>query len=253
VNVTIDPRIRERRLEVQREAGRRRLRFTLPVVFAAVAAAVVYLTIQSPLLDVDHVRVRGAEHVAPEEVVAATGVDRGEALLRVDDAAVRGRVEQLPWVERAEVRKGYPGTLRITVHERVPVAYVQRDEAHYAVVGTDGHVITDVPSPLPGLIEVRNASEVPPAGKALQPAGAARVVPALPAALASRVAALDLRDASVTLVLHGAGEVRLCTADDVAAKGAAALAVLERLGDTSFAYVDVCTPASPFAGGLAGV
>ena len=52
------------------------------------------------------------------------------------------------------------------------------------------------------------------------------------------------------LALSTGGEVRLCSPGDLAAKGAAAVAVIARLGTTPFAYIDVCVPSSPVAGGV---
>jgi cell division protein FtsQ len=257
VTATIDPRIRERRVEVQREAGRRRLRITLLAVFALVAVGCGYLLVQSPVLDVDHVRVTGVQQLAPQQVIETAGVERGAALLRVDTGAVRGRLEQLPWVERADVDAKLPGTLRITIHERVPVAYVRRDDATVVVLDAAGFAIADLPAPLAGLVEVRGAQRVPPVAGTLAPFGAAGVVQALPAELAGRVAVIQLSGdqlggGDVALALHGGGEVRLCAPVDLEAKGASALAVLQRLGATPFAYLDVCVPQSPVVGGVPG-
>ena len=72
--VGIDPRIRERRIEVRRQAGRRRLRMLLVVSSVLSAAGLVFLTVTSPLLDVDRIRITGTQHVTVEQVRAASGV-----------------------------------------------------------------------------------------------------------------------------------------------------------------------------------
>ena len=155
----------------------------------------------------------------------------GAPLLRVDKGAVRARIEALPWVEKADVETKLPGTLRITVHERVPVAYVRRDDTHVAVLAADGHVITDLPAPLDGLVEVRGAAKVP-AGRwhvATGRRGRSRARAAAGARDARR-GAIDVAGDSVKLALSTGGEVRLCSPGDLAAKGAAAVAVIARLG-----------------------
>ena len=91
VRPPIDPRIRERRIEVIREAGRRRLRVTLVVTSTIVALGVVYLGVHSPLLNVDHVRVTGAHQETTAQIVRAAGVAQGAALLFVDTGRIAGR------------------------------------------------------------------------------------------------------------------------------------------------------------------
>src|SRR5512141_3460219 len=108
----INPRIRERRIEVQREAGRRRLRVLLVVTSVLSAAGLAFLTITSPLLDVDTIKVAGARHVTAAQVRAAAGVHVHDHLLFVDTGAVARRLERLAWVAHASVQTDLPGTLK---------------------------------------------------------------------------------------------------------------------------------------------
>ena len=154
MTTTIDPRIRERRIEVKREAGRKRLRVLLAAIVAFVAVGTAYLIVVSPLLDVDHVRVTGVQHLDAADVAGVAGVRLGAPLLRVDTGAVAARVERMPWVASAKVSRALPGTLRITVTERVPVAWVRRDDAHVVLLASDGTAIADAAAPPAGLVEV---------------------------------------------------------------------------------------------------
>jgi cell division protein FtsQ len=245
MTTTIDPRIRERRIEVKREAGRKRLRVVLGAIVAFVVIGTGYLTVESPLLDVDHIRVTGVQHLDAAAVERAAGVQPGAPLLRADTRAVAARIEALPWVASAKVSRALPATLRITVTERVPVAWVRRDDAHVVLLAADGTAIVDTDAPPAGLVEIRGARRIPATGARLTPARAAGAAAAMPPELAARVVAVDVTADATTLVLGGGAEVRLCTATDLAAKGAAAVAVMQQLGDRSFSYVDVCVPQSP--------
>lgn len=240
-----DPRIRARRIDVRREAGRRRLRVTLVLAGLFVAGGLGYLTVESPVFDVDHLRVQGARNVTTDAVIAAADVHRGDALLRVDTGAVRERVEALPWVARAEVGRDLPGTLRIVVHEHEPVAFVHRDDGTVGLLAANGRLVADADAPPPGAVEVVGLRRPPAVGEIVSPPDAPGIVTRLPGALARRVVAIDLGDDGLALDIDGGGEVRLGSLDDVDAKAAAAVAVLERLGDAPFAYVDVRVPQSP--------
>jgi cell division protein FtsQ len=244
VTATIDPRIEERRSEVEREAGRKRLRIVLIVVGILVAIGAAFLVVHSPFLDVDTVKVTGATHISDRAVRSATGIDRGAPVLFVDTGAVRQRVERMPWIARADVSRQWPGAIASTVHERVPVAYTMRDASHGLLIDGTGFVIAEITEPPVGLVEIYGLEHFPRVGQRGSRAAAGTVVGRLPHELATRVEAIDVSD-GVTLHLRDGGELRMCTTDDVTAKAAAAVAVIERLGDTPFAYIDVCVPAAP--------
>ena len=115
---SIDPRIRERRVAVTRAEGRRRLRVLLTAVCIASAIGIAWLVVQSPLLAVNSINVKGATQESQASVRAAAGVRTGSPLLFVDTGAVARRIEALPWVASAKVDRGLPNDLDITVVER---------------------------------------------------------------------------------------------------------------------------------------
>jgi cell division protein FtsQ len=243
----VDPRIRERRIAVQRALGRRRLRILLVIAAAIVAAGVAMLVVDSPLLDVDRIQVEGAAHVSAAEIRAATHVKNGSALLFVDTAAVRRRVEQMPWVEHARVQRVYPATVRVTVTEYQPAVYV-RAGTGVVLIAANGHAIAHVAHAPAGVTEIRGLRAAPADGELLSPPEAAGVVAQLPRALATQVIAVDITSTGVALDLARGGNIRLGAATDLDAKAAAALAVLARRGTTPFSYIDVSTPATPVLG-----
>jgi cell division protein FtsQ len=242
----MDPRIRARRIAVVREAGRRRLRRILVVLAVLLVLAAAALVVWSPLLDVDRVVVIGAGERAAQ-VRAAAGVDRGGALLLVDTSAVEDRVESLAWVGGARVSRELPGTLRIEIHLRPPVAFVPRDDGSVALVDETG-VVTGLaagpPAGLPALV-----TEVPPPrpGASIAPATAARVASAV-TALAGRVARVSVEHHQAALLLADGVEVRLGDLSHLAEKARSAAAVLGSPGVRGIKYVDVRAPSAPVTG-----
>jgi high-affinity K+ transport system ATPase subunit B len=59
------------------------------------------------------------------------------------------------------------------------------------------------------------------------------------------VRAVDVSGDGLALVLRRGGTIRLGNANDVAAKGDAALAVLANRASAPFSYIDVSTPSTP--------
>ncbi len=242
--VGMDPRIRERRIAVQRALGRRRLRLLLIAAGIVIASGVAFLIVHSPLLDVDRVHVRGAQHVTATDVRKAARVPLHEPMLFLDTGAIARRVEQLPWVERASVQRVYPGTVRIVVSEYVPTAYVRAGDA-FVLLANNGRAIATTTAVPAGVLEVRGVRRAPSLHELLSPPEATSVVSQLPAELAQRVAAIDVANAGLAVDLNGGGAIRFGNANNLAAKGAAALAVLTQNNNAPFAYVDVSTPDTP--------
>jgi cell division protein FtsQ len=251
---SIDPRIRARRVEVIRIQGRRRLLVLLAVVCTMCVAGFAWLVVQSPLLDVDNVEVVGARHVTVAGVLAAARVEHGSVLLTLDRGAVARRVDRMPWVARTEVSKHLPGTVRIQVVERVPVAWaavgaVAPGRPPVALVDATGRVLADVAAPPAGLPELAGLGAVPAPGRRIAQ-GLLAVEQRLPAELRALVTGLVTTPSGVTLRLAPgapAGEVRLGAGAELTAKTDAALAVLRALGKHAD-YVDVSVPTAPATG-----
>jgi cell division protein FtsQ len=262
VRPPIDPRIRDRRIEVIREAGRRRLRITLVVASTIVVMGLAYLAVRSPLLDVDHVRITGTRRVSVTAVEQAARVHKGAALLFTDTGAIARRVERLPWVDHASVRREYPGTIIIAVTEFAPTAYVRVSPKVVALVASTGKVIALTRTAPAGAVEVVGEKVAPKVGASISPPDAANVISHLPKRLAAQVRAVDVGAPSAALVLSGTAgttavckqqvggvqgppQIRLGTFARSRVKGMVALAALDDLAGRPFTYIDVSADRAP--------
>jgi cell division protein FtsQ len=245
--VVVDPRMRSRRIEVQRDAGRRRLRRVVALVGTLTALAAAYAVTQSPLLDVDHVRVAGGEHTDEAAVAVTSGIDHGTPVLGLDTGAVARRVEAMPWVRTARVERRWPGTIHITVTERTPAATLRVDETHTALLDATGRVLevagpgTQLPVGLPALAGVHGH---PAAGDTLGPGArdALTVAGAVGDALPGTVVEVST-DLDATLI--SGGHVRFGSADDVEDKIVALETVLTDVDVACLDVLDVRVPGSP--------
>jgi cell division protein FtsQ len=236
----MDPRVAARRVAVTREAGRRRLHRLLWALGAITIAAAGTGAVLSPLLDVNQIAVVGVEGAHADEVIAAAGVNTGEALLLTDTGAVVDRVEALPWVAEVTVARQLPGTLRVEVTPRFPVAWRAIDEGSFAIFDRRGVAISTAPQPTPGLPSL-NAT-----GADVR--AAARVAGALSPALVPQVESIAVDDGYVRLMLVGGTEVRFGDARALAAKVKATEAMLIALGPTRGNYLNVESPSQPASG-----
>ena len=244
----MEPRLRERRISVRRAEGRRRLVAVLVLVGVLCTLGLAWALIHSAFLDVDRVRVvRSGEHTSSAAIIRASGIDPGRPMVFLDTEAARRRVERLPWVARAVVTQEYPGDVEIRVTERTPIAYLRAGDG-VDVVDRSGRVLGRVPIAPPGLVELAGLLPVAAPGERIDPAGLAGFVTELPALFAQKVARVSLAGEDITAVLVDGREVRFGALAQVAAKAAAAEAVLERIGDEAVRYVDVGVPTAPVTG-----
>jgi cell division protein FtsQ len=244
----IDPRIRDRRVAVLRAQGRRRLRWLIGLIVLGTLAAMAWLVTHSALLDVERVRVTGAQHATPAEVRSAAGVEDGDPILFVDTGAVENDVERVAWIDRARVERSLSGQLDIHVTERLPAAWVRRTPEQVALVDTRGRVLADPVAPPPDLPEVAGLTGVPLAGREITPAAAVGVLDELPAELRGRTVRVVVQGEDVTLALRDGPEVQLGTPERVAAKARATLAVLSATAGAPLRYIDVRVPGAPVTG-----
>lgn len=248
-----DRRIIERRRQVVAGQVRRRRRQLAGALAVVVLAVGVAKLVNSPLFSLTSVTVRGTAALTQSQVLAASGARPGEPYLAIDAGAIRRRVEALPWVARAEVRRDYPSSLRITVVERRPTATISAG-GRWWQVAADGTVlavsaarpagvpfVARVPVP-PG---IRPGSRLPAGGPL---ANALTALGGLRPELARLVTGVEARSIdSLEFQLRGGSGVLYGLAEAQPAKDAAALLLLGKLArqGRKVVLVDVRNPSAP--------
>jgi cell division protein FtsQ len=91
-------------------------------------------------LTVHAVTLEGRSETAQNEIARMLGIKRGDLMLYVDVDEARARIEALPWVKSAEVRRVWPDRIQVRIVERSPVAVWQKNGAK-TVIDIDGHPI----------------------------------------------------------------------------------------------------------------
>ena len=246
----MDPRFRQRWVEVRRTEGRRRFRVLVGITAVVALGVGGWASTGSSLLDLDRIVVVGAVNTPPDEARFASGLRRGERLLDVEESAVGRAVETLPWVEQASVSKRWPGEIRIRLVERQPVAFTISQAGNAAVVDGTGRVLAWADEPPPGLGALTGLPPAGPACTTLTPEGVAAltVAAALPAELRARTSGVLPADGGrgeVDIRLSPDGVVRLGPPEDLLRKFDAIRAVLAQVDLQNLAVLDVRRPDSP--------
>lgn len=245
----MDPRFRQRRIEVRRDEGRRRRRILLSCLGVVAAAAAAVGAGRSPLFDVDYVDVRGAEHTPRQEVLRAGMLHGRPAMLDVDAGSLERRLEALPWVLDATARRQWPGTVRIDLTERRAAALLPTGDGRWAMADRTGRVLAvgeEKPAALPVLGNLPRPG--PPGSTLPAPAlGPLRVAAVLPEPLRARVADVATvagGEVELQLVPPG-GVVRLGRPVRLVEKVAVLQTVLDRADLAGIAVLDLRVPRAP--------
>lgn len=95
-------------------------------------------------LGIEQVAVTGHRFTPDGDIFDALQLDRERRLVGFDSAAAKARIEKLPWVARAEIKRDFPGRLDIRISERSAFAVWRMGDAE-ALIDDSGRVLQRVP------------------------------------------------------------------------------------------------------------
>lgn len=239
------PKIRERRIKVRRDEGRRRLRRLLTLSAVVVTALAGLAATRSPVLDVDRVTVRGEGHTEVDDILRASGLRKRQPMVEVDAGAAARRVEALPWVADARVERRWPAEVRIEVEERTAVAQVLTTAGTWALLDVDGRLLELLPAPAARLVRFTSPVKGRPGDELGRRLSASRsVAGAIDTPLDQRISEIRERDGSVELRLAEGGQVIFGPPENVPEK-LRALDQLLATGPRLCPIWDVRVPSAP--------
>jgi cell division protein FtsQ len=251
---SIDPRIRQRRVAIQRSRGRRRLRWIVAVVAVAVLVAGGVALLHTPWFSARVVVVSGPHpHTTTAAIVAAAELEGHPPLVSVDPGATARRIESLPFIASAQVHRHWPDGVTVTVTERVPKVAVAGPGSSWSVLDGDGRTLAVQAARPAGLMvltvqTLRGPAHPAPVGRTLTRAGSfglgvCRTLP--PAFSAQVVSVAEAPNATVSLGLNSGITVLLGTNSDMAAKYEDVAAVIAHASLHGVTTIDVTVPQSP--------
>lgn len=94
---------------------------------------------------IDQVVLEGHRMSFDNDVFEALDLANVRTFAALDTAAAKARIERLPWIDKAELSRVYPGRLEVRVSERKPYALWHRADRRYLIDKT-GRVLAAVSS-----------------------------------------------------------------------------------------------------------
>jgi len=134
------PKFRERRAEVEDQTQRSRQRRLIVLAGLIALGLLGWAATQSALLDVDEVRIVGAERTSAAYLRNVAGVELGTPVLGLDTNTIEERLALLPEVAAVTVASNWGGLVTVEITERLPVARIESADGT-AVIAGDGLVL----------------------------------------------------------------------------------------------------------------
>ena len=245
--VEINPRIQERRIEIIRAKGKRRLRILLTVVLSVLLSLAAVLISKSSLLDVDEVVVVGADSELEELIVAIANIPKSKPILEVDTQSIMERIKRIPNVKGAKVSRSFGGKVTISVTLRKPSVLLS-NLGEWFLVDLDGRVLERV-SELPPNLEypiVEGNFDDLKVGESVpeQALYAIELAANLPSVLLADISFVSTNE-GIELMLFGEGKILFGDNEALESKILAASTILEQVDLAELIHIDVRTPDKP--------
>jgi cell division protein FtsQ len=250
---SIDPRIRQRREQVERSRTHKRLRWLAVAAGVAVLVALGVLALHTPFFEAKVVTVTG-EHLNTSTLAieTAAGVLHHPPLISVDPGPAAARVETLPFIASARVVRHWPDAVTIAVTERSPVTAMAGPVPAWSTLDGNGRTLAVTPAKpaLPVLVvtSVKGPVHPAPVGATVAPAAAPGLLVArtLPPAFAGQVVSIAVAaDGTVSLALNSGLVVLLGTVSDLTAKYEDVAAIIAHASLHGAHTIDVTVPQTP--------
>ena len=117
--------VRVRRVRyVRRKKRPGNIKWLLKILTLLLVMFAAYSFIHSSFFAVASIKVTGVQSIPAADLVALSGLAKGENIFKTDTAAAQKKVCTNAMVKDAEVKKKYPRTIEVIVEERIPAAII---------------------------------------------------------------------------------------------------------------------------------
>ena len=243
----IDPRIQERRIEIIRAKGKRRLRILLMFILLILLSVAGLFISKSSLLDVDEIVIVGAEGELAEAILNQANISKSKPILEVDVTAVTSRIEEIPYINEARINRSFGGKITISVSLRKPTVVLQ-NFGDWLLIDSEGRLLERISEMSPSLrypVIEGNFSDLQ-IGEWLpeQALSAVELANNLPPVLLADTSSI-LPGEEIELVLFGQGKVLFGNNQALESKIVAVSTILEQVSLAGLIHIDVRTPDKP--------
>lgn len=211
-----------KRSKKHRRSSIGRMALVMTVLAVAAVGTVLSLTVFFKIKAID---VYGETRYSSKEIISAGNIALESNLIRLDSGMVSQRIErELPYIEKAEVKKRLPTTVELNVTPAKAAGYI-KTESGYSIISTNGKVLektTELPSKMAQISGI-DVADVDVAGRVSDEQGALKsisiIYETLGKGMSANITALHVGDRiNLSFVYRDRVTVRLGSESDLAEK-----------------------------------
>lgn len=208
---------------------------------------IILVSFFTPIYNVSEVEVSGNVRNDAQTVAAASGVNIGENIFKINLSDVKRRVSKVAFVSEVSVRRSFPNKIKITVTEGEECAYISFI-GNYVGIDENGKILEikqqgELDKPIIYGLRIDNfeiGSKVTVGDGKVSGALADILAQVKSSGVTDAILSVDINDAdNIIMTLRSGVEVKLGNSDNLKYKVAYLKSVLDELGDVSGGVINL--------------
>ncbi len=119
---------------------RKRKRFFILVCFLLCSLSIILVIFKAPFFKITRIVCEGEKVLTEKEIIEKSRIEKGQNIFTVSMSKTEKRISQFPYAKEVNVKRVFPSTVKITVTECKPRAYIAY-EKKYALIDYSGKIL----------------------------------------------------------------------------------------------------------------
>ena len=100
----------------------------------------VILVLCSPLFDIKNIEVEGNLKLSKERIISVSTLQNHTNIFKFNSRIVKGKIEEIAYIDNAEITRKFPSTVKIVIEERQPKYMLQFADS-YVYINNQGYML----------------------------------------------------------------------------------------------------------------
>lgn len=138
------------------EKKRRKKKFFRRIFLLLLLTFIIYnALIRIELFNINKIEISGNINITEEQIIEKAGFNLGDNLFKINRFTIANKLKKIGYIEKIDIDKVFPSTIRIKIDERTPYVEVIFDKEYY-VFDTNGILLEKRSEPLEKLTLISN-------------------------------------------------------------------------------------------------